>query len=664
VASLYPKKVSGNTYWYLREMGRVGGKPKMISERYLGTAADIAAAMETREAAALPERTRHLAFGDVAAAWGILEDLGVAAVIDEVTGSRQAGAALSAGTYLALAALNRLVAPCSKAAFADWWKTTAGDRLAKIGAPALDHRYFWDAMHAVTLGQLEEISRTIAVRIVGLSGVDCSSVALDMTSFAAFIATANGKAPVAQRGKAKQKRADLRLVGLGLVVTRDGGIPLTWHAYPGDRPDVTQFPAMTDQLLGQYQAVCAAAGGSAGAADMTVVFDAGQNSEANLTHLAGTGMHYIGSVPASDCPDLTALPASRRSIVDAGRFGGLTAQDTRRVVYGAERRAILTHSPQLHQSQAAVFDGTTLAKAGKKLDELAATLARGKTCRPREKVRAEIEAITARPWVRRVITWQLDGDRPRGPAPGLVRRPGRPRRAGRGNLRQARADHRSRRLARARGHRRVPVPVRGRVLFLPDERPARGVLLPDAPLDRAQHPRPRLHLRPGSADRPPDAPHRRPGRTAPLRPPAARPARRHRRDRPDLPLHRRPAQSPPHDHRAHRRPARTLRNLRPGQVGTPKLGHRPKQAAKARPTSRNSQPASRSSETQARATVGLALGATHYERVTVRCSHVQKPALASCSQVAAGGGRWLLMAVRRHARNGYQVHDGAAPSYG
>ena len=69
-----------------------------------------------------------------------------------------------------------------------------------------------------------------------------------MTNFATFIATGNGKAPVAQRGKAKQKRADLRLVGLGLVVTRDGGIPLTWHAYPGDRPDVTQFPAMIGQL--------------------------------------------------------------------------------------------------------------------------------------------------------------------------------------------------------------------------------------------------------------------------------------------------------------------------------------------------------------------------------------------------------------------------------
>ena len=301
----------------------------------------------------LPERTRHLAFGDVAAAWGVLQDLGVAAIVDEVTRARRSDAGAPAGTYLALAALNRLVAPCSKAAFADWWKTTAADRFTKIPASVLDHRRFWDAMHAVTLGQLEEISRQIAVRIVQASGVDCSSVALDMTNFATFIGTANGKAPVAQRGKAKQKRSDLRLVGLGLVVTRDGGIPLTWHAYPGDRPDVTQFPAMIDQLLGQYQAVCAAAAVPDGAADMTVVFDAGQNSEGNFAHLASTGLRYVGSVPASDCPDLTALPASVRTIVDRERFGGLTAYDTRREVYGAERRAILTHSPELHASQAA-----------------------------------------------------------------------------------------------------------------------------------------------------------------------------------------------------------------------------------------------------------------------------------------------------------------------
>ena len=410
MASLYKKVISGKPYWYLREMGWVEGKPKMISERYLGSAADIEALLDAREAAVLPERTRHLAFGDVAAAWGLLAGLGVAGIIDGVTGARRSDAGASAGTYLALAALNRLVAPCSKLAFGDWWKTTAADRFTKVSVSALGHRRFWDAMHAVSLEDLEEISRRIALRIVGASGVDVSSVALDMTNFATFIGTANGKAPVAQRGKAKQKRADLRLVGLGLVVTRDGGIPLTWHAYPGDRPDVTQFATMIGQLASQYEAIAAAAGGGT---DMTVVFDAGQNSAGNFAYLAGTGLHYVGSVPASDCPDLTTLPATVRSIVDEHRFGGLTAFGTRREVYGTERRAILTHSPELHESQARGFDGTTLAKAGKKLDELAATLARGKTRRARDKVEAEIEAITRKPWIRRVVTWQLAGEQPR-----------------------------------------------------------------------------------------------------------------------------------------------------------------------------------------------------------------------------------------------------------
>ncbi len=266
-------------------------------------------------------------------------------------------------------------------------------------------------MRAVTLEQLEQVSQTVAAGIVAEFGLDCSSVALDMTNFATFIDTANTKAPIAQRGKAKQKRADLRLVGLGLVVTRDGGIPLSWHAYPGDRPDVTQFATMIDQLRARHGAVCANAGQQP--AQMTVVFDAGQNSEDNFARLAATGLRYVGSVPASDCPELTALPASARTIVDQQRFGGLSALDTRREVYGDDRRAILTHSPQLHESQAAGFAGTTLAKAGKKLDELAATLARGKTRRSREKVEADIADITRKPWVRRVITWQLTGDKPR-----------------------------------------------------------------------------------------------------------------------------------------------------------------------------------------------------------------------------------------------------------
>ena len=90
MASLYKKVINGRPYWYLREMGWVDGKPKMISERYLGTAAEIEALLDARQAAAMPERTRHLAFGDVAAAWGMLQELGVAAIIDGAAGQRRA----------------------------------------------------------------------------------------------------------------------------------------------------------------------------------------------------------------------------------------------------------------------------------------------------------------------------------------------------------------------------------------------------------------------------------------------------------------------------------------------------------------------------------------------------------------------------------------------
>ena len=145
---------------------------------------------------------------------------------------------------------------------------------------------------------------------------------------------------------------------------------------------------------------------------MTVVFDAGQNSTANFDHLRESGLHYVGSVPPSDCPDLLALPAADRKPVDNKRYPGLTAIDTHRDVYGQHRRVVLTHSQNLHDDQARSFTDTTLAKVGQKLDDLAATLARGKTRRTREQLTTEIDTITHDPWVRAVIDWELTGDTP------------------------------------------------------------------------------------------------------------------------------------------------------------------------------------------------------------------------------------------------------------
>ena len=189
-------------------------------------------------------------------------------------------------------------------------------------------------------------------------------------------------------------------------------MPLVSHAYPCNRPDVTQFTTMIDQLVARHAAIAAEGGDhQGGPAEVTVVFDAGQNSVVNFAHLAAAGLGFVGSVPPSDCPDLLALPAEDRSIVDEHRFGGLTALQTRREVYGAQRRVVLTHSSTLHTAQSRGFD-QTLAKACAKLSELADALARGNTRRPRPRVEAEITQIVKDPWVRRVLTWELTGHTP------------------------------------------------------------------------------------------------------------------------------------------------------------------------------------------------------------------------------------------------------------
>jgi len=401
MASIVGKKISGHTYYYLREMARVGGKPKMVSERYLGKASDIEAAMAG--ASAEPERTRHLAFGDVAAVWSVLERIDVAGTIDAVVGSRRSDAGASVGTYLALATANRVVDPCSKLAFSQWWATTAADRWVPVPKAALDHRRFWDAMDALSAADLVEIERRITTRVVETFGIDLRGLVLDMTNFATYIDSANDRAPIAQRGHAKQKRTDLRIVGLGLVVSTDGAIPLLSHAYAGDRPDVTQFPGMVTELVERWGAL-------AGSDELTLVYDAGQDSVANQALIDTGPLHHIGSLPPSDFPELLAVPASKfRPVGDP--YPGVSAYETRGVALGAERRLIVTHSPNLHDKQVAGFT-QTLTKAGQRLIELSERLARGRTRRPRDVVEAEIARICSPRWVGRVLTITLSGEAP------------------------------------------------------------------------------------------------------------------------------------------------------------------------------------------------------------------------------------------------------------
>lgn len=403
MASIVGKKQGGKTYYYLVESARVDGKPRIVSQQYLGSAEEVAAKL-SGVGAGEPVRTQHKGFGDLAAVWSMLERLDVAGVIDAVV-PRRADAAASVGTYMALATANRIVAPCSKLAFADWWASTAGPRWTKLRGAALDHRRFWKAMDRLDESALRAVEAELGRRIVAEFELDLSGLVLDMTNFATFIDSANSRAPIAQRGKAKQKRFDLRLVGLALVVTADGAIPLVSHAYPGDRPDVTQFGAVIEALLARYRDLTGAV------ESLTVVYDAGQNSTANQELVEDVGIGFVGSLPPSDHPDLLAIPAKEYTEVDPETYPGLICVDTTVSALGVRRRAVLTHSPTLHAAQSRGFD-QTLAKARRRLSDLAARLARGKTRRDRAAVEAEITAITRPRWVAEVLHTTLTGHAP------------------------------------------------------------------------------------------------------------------------------------------------------------------------------------------------------------------------------------------------------------
>ena len=187
------------------------------------------------------------------------------------------------------------------------------------------------------------------------------------------------------------------------MVSTDGGIPLVSHAYAGNKPDVTQFPSLLAELVARFEELAADTG------ELTLVFDAGQNSADNLELMAGSPLHFVGSLPPSDHPDLLGVSKSRYRAVDG--FAGLRAFETNKVVFGVQRRIVVTHSENLHDKQSQGFD-QTLAKAHRQLAELGARLERGKTRKPADKVEAEIAAILKPRWLSRVITTTLVGDAP------------------------------------------------------------------------------------------------------------------------------------------------------------------------------------------------------------------------------------------------------------
>jgi len=333
--------------------------------------------------------------------WSMLERLGVAGIVNDDVGQRRSDAAASAGTYFALSVLNRVAAPCSKLAFADWWTCTCGDRIMKLPASALDHPRFWDAMDFVTEDQLVEIERRIVASMVESFGIDYSGLVLDMTNFATYIDSGNDRAPIAQRGHAKQKRTDLRLVGLGLGVSTDHGVPLVSHAYAGNRPDVTQFSEVVAELVQRFGPMAESG------AELTLVYDAGQDSADTQELMEDSPLHSSGRCRRRTIPICWRwrCAATARSIRCASRGFGPSSPVPRCLAATAGSSSPTHRTCMTSRCAASSRPWARLAVSSPSLKP-------GKGRKSRAQPEAEVAQILKPRWLNRVISTTLTGEKP------------------------------------------------------------------------------------------------------------------------------------------------------------------------------------------------------------------------------------------------------------
>jgi len=283
--SLTKKIIRGKPYYYLRECQRVEGKPKIVSTIYLGPPQNILDRLMRPE----PVQLAIYEFGASAAVWDMAQAIDLRATIDRHVPKR-ASQGPSVGQYMLLAAFNRCIAPCSKAHIADWYQKTALRRLLPLSSGQLTSQRFWDNMARIGDQHITAIEQDIASTVVSRFGLDLHCLLFDATNFFTFLDSFNARAKLPQRGHSKEGRDNLRILGLALLVTSDGQVPLFHHTYAGNQHDSVTFGSVTEELFQRCRSL------ARGAFDITLVFDKGNNSEENLKRVADSPFHFVGSL--------------------------------------------------------------------------------------------------------------------------------------------------------------------------------------------------------------------------------------------------------------------------------------------------------------------------------------------------------------------------------
>jgi transposase len=372
MASLTKKIVRGRPYYYARECQRIDGKPTIIWQKYLGRLEDIVAAVDQVRQGTTPipqpERQTQLSeLGAAAALYDLSQQLDLVATINRHVPKRGPGP--SVGTYLLAAVLNRCLAPRSKAQLGAWFGTTVLRRLLPIESRQLTSQRFWDNMDRVSAPAIDAIEADLLQRVVTTFQLDVRRLLLDATNYFTYIDSFNDASTLAQRGHSKEGRAALRLVGLALVVTADGQVPLLHHTYPGNQADATTFTSLTPVLLGRLQQL------TQQVSHVTLVFDKGNNSQANLALLDRSPLHFVGALVPTQHPELLAIPRDAFvSLADEG-LAGVTAHRTTQNILGQQRTVVVSYNERLFVAQAKTLL-REIARRQRSLGDVAARLER------------------------------------------------------------------------------------------------------------------------------------------------------------------------------------------------------------------------------------------------------------------------------------------------
>ena len=324
----------------MRECQRVNGKPKIVWQEYIGTRQQLVQRLTNPQSKEIVIRE----FGALVAAFDIAQQLNIVSTIDRHVPKR-GDQGPSVGEYLLIACLNRCVSPCSKAKMADWYDKTVLPRLLGIKSSQLTSQRFWDNMDRVDENSIVEIERELSATAVSRFNLDLRCLLFDATNFFTFVDSFNNRAKLPQRGKSKEGRENLRILGLALLVTADGDVPLFHHTYAGNQHDSVTFASVSAELAERCRAL------GDGVCDITLVFDKGNNSKENLTDVENGPFHFVGSLVPTQHPDLLAIGRDEMRRLDKAQLPAVWSYRTKKKVFGIERTVLVTYNRPLYRAQ-------------------------------------------------------------------------------------------------------------------------------------------------------------------------------------------------------------------------------------------------------------------------------------------------------------------------